>query len=78
MTAAETETAAVLSGIATDPDVRGKGFGKRVMLSLANTLQAEGKAVYVIALNDEAVAFYRHIGFEDAQKLAIIERNSYV
>ncbi len=78
LTAAETETVAVLSGIATDPDVRGKGFGKRVVLLLANTLQAEGKAVYVIALNDEAVAFYRHIGFEDDQKLAIIERNSHV
>ena len=78
LTAAETPSSAVLSGVAADPRFRGRGNGRRVVLSLANELKAEGKTVYVIALNYGAAAFYRHIGFEDLQPLAMIERTSYV
>ena len=78
LTAAETEDAAVLSGVACHRRFRGQGYGKQIVLSLANELQAEGKTVYVIALNDSAAGFYRNIGFADDQSLAIIERISYV
>ena len=78
LTAAETDQAAVLSGVAVDPRFRGKGFGRRVVLSLANALQAEGKTAYVIALNDSAAQFYARIGFAPYRELAIIERTAYV
>ena len=78
LTAAETPAAAVLSGVASDPRFRGKGYGKQVVLSLANTLQSEGKTVYVIALNDSAASFYQKIGFQPEETIAIIERISHV
>lgn len=78
LTAAETQNAAVLSGVAADRRVRRQGYGKRVVLFLANELQREGKTVYVIALNEGAAAFYRHIGFAANQTIAIIERNPHV
>lgn len=78
LTAAETQECAVLSGIAADARFSRQGYGKRVVLSLANELQAEGKTVYVIALNDSAAAFYLHIGFVPGQELAILERKPHV
>ncbi len=78
LTAAETPAAAVLSGVASDPRFRGKGFGKQVVLSLANTLQNEGKRVYVIALNDSAASFYQKIGFQPDETIAFIERTTHV
>ena len=75
LTAAETESAAVLSGVAADARFRGKGNGKQVVLSLANTFAAEKKTVYVVALNDSAASFYRHIDFAPYAELAYIERN---
>ncbi|MCM1363904.1 MAG: GNAT family N-acetyltransferase [Faecalibacterium sp.] len=64
MTAAESENAAIISGVACDSSRRGTGLGKNTVLTLANELAEEGKKVYVIALNDGAGAFYEKIGFK--------------
>lgn len=64
LTAAESDSAAVLSGVACRADCRGRGFGKAVVSALAHDLQKEQKDVHVIALNDSACGFYRTLGFE--------------
>lgn len=64
LTAAESDSAAVLSGVACRADCRGLGFGKAVVSALAHDLQNEQKDVHVIALNDSAGGLYRALGFE--------------
>lgn len=63
-TSAETESEALLSGVATDSNLRKGGYGKRTVLSLVNELLGYNKTPYVIALNDSAKSFYEHIGFK--------------
>ena len=70
LTAAETERAAVLSGVACRADCRGKGYGKAVVHALCADLQREEKAAYVIALNDSAVGFYQKLGFHETNRMA--------
>lgn len=69
LTAAESESAAVLSGVAVRSSERGKGYGKQVVRSMLNALLSEGKTPDVIALNPSAKAFYRALGFEELQKI---------
>ena len=69
LTAAESNSAAVLSGVACRPECRGRGFGKAVVLSLASELQKEQKTVHVIALNDAACGFYRALGFHKQETI---------
>ncbi|MGN0467195.1 MAG: GNAT family N-acetyltransferase [Acutalibacteraceae bacterium] len=64
LTAAESKTAALISGVACDKSQRGKGLGKQTVLTLVAELQSENKKVYVIALNESAEAFYEKLGFE--------------
>ncbi len=64
MTSSETGTSAVLSGVASGKQARGKGLGRITVMSAVNELVSEGKDVYVIALNKSAEGFYEHIGFE--------------
>ena len=74
VTAAETATGAIISGVACRNDFRGEGFGKMIVTSLAEELKNEGKNAYVIALNKKAEGFYEHIGFEETEKIAYIKR----
>lgn len=74
ITAAESDSAAVLSGVACSKNVRGKGYGKKIVLSAASFFENIGKKVYVIALNESAEAFYEHIGFVKKEKIIYIER----
>lgn len=78
LTSAETDSAAIISGVACSEKSRGKGFGKQTVLSLAEELSLENKAVYVIALNKSAEDFYRKIGFKDYETIAEIERKNNV
>ena len=73
-TSAETESEALLSGVATDSTLRKGGYGKRTVLSLVNELLNIGKTPYVIALNDSAKRFYEHIGFKKDKTIAYINR----
>ncbi len=74
LTSAETDTSAIISGVACDLSLRKKGLGKKTVLSLAEELKSENKDVYVIALNESAEGFYEHIGFEFTEKISFIER----
>ena len=78
LTAAETDDAAVISGVACRADKRGKGFGKRIVLSLCGELQKENKNVYVIALNEAAQGFYEAIGFKQTSRIALWEKQDHV
>lgn len=74
LTAAESEASALISGVASDIRIRGKGYGKKAVLSLANELAKENKKVYVIALNDSAKTFYKKIGFTECMTVGYTER----
>ena len=74
LTAAECECSALISGVASDKNIRGKGFGKKTVLTLANELSSENKKVYVIALNDSAKEFYKKIGFTECITVGYTER----
>ncbi|MBR5438061.1 MAG: GNAT family N-acetyltransferase [Clostridia bacterium] len=74
LTSAETEEAAIISGVACDMSARKSGLGKKTVLSIVEELQKEGKDVYVIALNEAAEGFYEHIGFRFTEQISFIER----
>lgn len=78
LTSSETEYSAIISGVACDSSFKGKGLGKKTVLSLVSLLKEENKDVFVIALNENAEGFYEHIGFELCEKIAFIERNNDV
>lgn len=73
-TCAETETSALLSGVATNINVRKGGYGKKTVLSLVSELSSLGKTSYVIALNKSAEGFYEHIGFVKDKTIVYINR----
>jgi GNAT superfamily N-acetyltransferase len=72
ITSAETQNCALLSAVASDKNFRGKGIGKATVLSIVNELVRENKKVFVIALNESAEGFYKHLGFEFNCKIATI------
>ena len=74
LTAAESKASALISGVASDKNIRGKGYGKKTVLTLANELSSENKKVYVIALNDSAKEFYKKIGFRECMTVGYTER----
>lgn len=74
LTSAESESCALLSGIACSESYRKYGYGKQVVLSLAQHFIRENKKAYVIALNESAEGFYKHIGFRECEKIAFIKR----
>lgn len=74
LTSAESEIAALISGVASKESVRGMGLGKKTVLTLVDELKSENKDVYVIALNESAKGFYKKIGFSEALTVGYIER----
>lgn len=78
LTSAESEKAAIISGVACDKTQRGKGIGKKTVLTLAGELKKENKKVFVIALNDSAVAFYKKIGFKEREIIIYSQRETDV
>ena len=64
LTSAEDENRAIIGAVVSSPLRRGSGFGKKVVLSMAKALADEEKMAYVIALNEKAEEFYKHIGFK--------------
>lgn len=62
MTVAESETEAVVGGVCTAPEERGKGLAPAAVQRLCAALQKERKTVFLFA-GEERVAFYRRLGF---------------
>ncbi len=78
LTSSETDTEAVISGVACRKNARKKGLGKDIVLSLVSILKNENKKPYVIALNESAEGFYEHIGFKKKERIAFVERKNDV
>ena len=72
ITAAETSNCALLSAVASDADLRGRGLGKKTVLTIADELIKENKKIFVIALNKSAEGFYEKLGFRYCRDIAII------
>ena len=62
LTAAESETAAVIGMVSTLPGFRGNGFAGTVCLSLAHSLLSDGKKVYICCEKD-LLPFYEKLGW---------------
>lgn len=78
LTSSETPDSAIISGVACEKSMQKKGLGKTTVLSLVNLLKKENKNIYVIALNESAEGFYKHIGFVKKEKISFVERKNYV
>jgi ribosomal protein S18 acetylase RimI-like enzyme len=58
--------------VATDPERRGKGFGRAIMNAAEDWLRAAGMAKLQLLVrrgNEKAGAFYQSIGYEEAQTI---------
>lgn len=62
LTSGETDSIAVISSVATLKNYRKHGFGERVVLSLAQSLD---KKVYLMTDNEQTKNWYEKIGFEN-------------
>lgn len=60
MTSGETDSIAVISSVATLRNYRKQGFGERVVLSLAQSLDKE---VYLMTDNEKTMLWYEKMGF---------------
>lgn len=78
LTVAETEKTAVIGGVCCKTEKRGRGFGKRAVLSIVSELLDEKKDVFVLANDDVAEGFYKKLGFSLYENSAYIGRNSNV
>ena len=63
MTTAEDPHRGVIGAVATLPTHRGRGYAGRIVTSLATTLEAAGKTVYLSPKNEYARALYERLGF---------------
>lgn len=63
MTTAESGGMAVIGGVATRPECRGKGLASGLVILLAEELNAEAKRVCLLAQR-QMTLFYRRLGFE--------------
>ena len=72
MTSAESKKSALISGVASDKNLRGQGLGRKTVLTMVDELVGEGKKVYVTALNESAEGFYEKIGFVYNEDIAIV------
>lgn len=72
ITSAETPDYALISAVASDKSIRGKGLGKSTVLSMVDELIKEDKKVFVVALNKSAEGFYEHLGFKFYGEIATV------
>lgn len=63
MTTAMCDKAALIGGVATLPEYRGRGYASRCVTALAARLQSEGRRVWISPKNEGAAALYRRLGF---------------
>lgn len=70
----EKEDYALIVGVATHPDHRGKGYGKACFNRLGEDLIDEGKSLYLIYENDVAGRMYHNFGFSDYDRNFHLER----
>ena len=64
-TSAETEEFAVISGLVTDPEMRGHGLGRAITASTWNLVKAEGRRglAFLGADNENTLSLHRKMGY---------------
>ena len=62
---AESEEYAVINGLVTDPDVRGRGLGRAITASTWNLVKNEGKRglAFLGADNENTLSLHRKMGY---------------
>ncbi len=63
-----------ISAVATDPDHRGRGHGRRLTITLARGIRAAGAVpfLHVFPNNAATVALYRSLGFVERRVLIVV------
>ncbi|UQZ37188.1 GNAT family N-acetyltransferase [Paenibacillus sp. PK3_47] len=64
-TTAENSMSAMIVGVATHPEYRGKGLATRVVAQLCTEIIAEGKSLCLFYDNPQAGVIYKKLGFSD-------------
>jgi predicted GNAT family acetyltransferase len=73
-TTAENSRSAMIVGVATHPDFRGRGFATDVMAHLSRSLFATGRTACLCYDNPEAGRIYHRMGFELVGRYLILMR----
>ena len=62
---AETEEFAVINGLVTDPEMRGRGLGRAITASTWNLVKNEGKRglAFLGADNENTLSLHRKMGY---------------
>lgn len=63
MTSAETCDSAIISGVFTSEQMRKRGYGEQVLLSLTKSLVRENKKVYILTADEKMTSYYEKRGF---------------
>lgn len=75
-TYAEIDNLAVISGVITHPDYRGKGFAIALVSRLCANLLMEGKQPHLFYYTKEAKRLYEKIGFDSPSQWARLARKA--
>ena len=73
-TYADIDGIAVLGGLVTAPEVRGKGYGKRVLQSLTAQVLKEKKIPVLYCYEQDVMEWYQHLGWIQVYHCAKLER----
>lgn len=72
-----TESASLITGVAVDPESRGKGLGKQAVASLVTAVKQKYKNSEIFAASsDENKVFYERIGFVFDSECAVLRYGS--
>lgn len=74
-TTLETKDSAVIGGVVTLPEYRGRGVASAVVSQLCYDLCAEGKTPHLFFENEKAGALYRRIGFIESGRYGMLTRD---
>lgn len=75
MTSAESENAAIISGVFTDKEKRKQGLGERVLLSLSKSLSDDYKKIYIMTAEEKLTRYYEKRGFRKCGCWAEVKNN---
>ncbi|MBQ3384964.1 MAG: GNAT family N-acetyltransferase [Erysipelotrichaceae bacterium] len=73
-TTAECEGLAMIVGVGTDEDYRGRGYASKVVGRLSNDLLKEGKMPCLFYVNPAAARIYKKLGYRDIGNWTIIRK----
>jgi predicted GNAT family acetyltransferase len=73
-TTAETTTSAMVIGVGTHSDYRGKGYATRILKQLINEYNKKNKTLCLFYDNPKAGEIYKRLGFKDIDKWVMIDK----